>query len=74
MTHYMRKKCGYKIKWSPNDAELGYQAIADCSATDITSVSEAKAECPIRFAEGDWSFQDVRNRYDELVASSSTSG
>jgi hypothetical protein len=74
MTHYIREKCGLEVKWAADDAELGYQAIADCSATDITSVSEAKAECPIRFAEDDWSFQDVRDRYDELVASSSTSG
>jgi hypothetical protein len=74
MTHFIREKTGLEVKWTADDAELGYQAIADCSATDITSVSEAKAECPIRFAEGDWSFQDVRDRYDELVASSSTSG
>jgi hypothetical protein len=74
MTHYIREKCGYDINWSPDDAELGYQAIADSSATDITSISEAKAECPVRFNEGDRSFQDVRDRYDELVASSSTSG
>jgi hypothetical protein len=68
MTQYTRHKTGLTVEWEPEHDDLAYQAIVDCDATAPETVSEARDQCPIHFAEGDDSYRDVRERYQDLLS------
>jgi hypothetical protein len=69
MTHYVRYKSDHAVRWSPDDTQAGYQALADCDHTDADSVSEAKSAAPIEVATGD--HNDILSIYNDLVSGSS---
>jgi hypothetical protein len=69
MDHYYERDVGSgTVRWKPADAQLAYEAIVECSATDPTSVAEAKTQCPIEISDDEHA--DIQAIYADLKQSS----
>jgi hypothetical protein len=68
MHYYERDVTGGTVKWQPDDEQLAYEAIANCSATDPDTVSEAETQCPIKIEADEHTA--IQTEYDALLSAS----
>jgi hypothetical protein len=72
MEHYYERDVGTGIvRWEPDDSQLAYEAIVQCSATTPGTVAEAKTQCPIEISDGEHT--DIQAIYADLKSSATSS-
>jgi hypothetical protein len=68
MHYYERAVTGGTVKWQPENEQLAYEAIVNCSATAPETVTEAQNQCPIEITEGE--HVDIQSNYSDLLEAS----
>jgi hypothetical protein len=72
MYYYERDVTGGTVKWQPENEQLAYEAIAQCSTTTPGTVSEAESQCPIEIKDGEHA--EIQSNYSNLLKTSKTNG
>jgi hypothetical protein len=68
MHYYERDVTGGIVKWQPDNEQLAYEAIVNCSATDPDTVTEAQNQCPIEITDDEHTA--IQAEYASLVSAS----
>lgn len=62
---YYHTHFDYRVEWNPDNESIAYQAIVESQYTDISSISEAKENCPIEVTYEE--AQYISQLYRELL-------
>jgi len=66
---YYHRDMTHRVDWEPDDNSIAYQAIAQTTHTVVSSVSEAKSECPVEVTKKE--ARDISQLYRDLLPDTS---